>query len=229
MLDIVRASFNLDIPAPPEDDLIAYAKRIFDKMDVATEEILPFEDYSLYLSVEEGSIKGLGKVMVYASALYTGIAMYGSFVQGVEIIKRQGKAVAQAVIDAASSDEMVKHAPKGNTRVSAGVVSHLEQLFVKVRNREIAPEEATRRALLVLNPTGAELSPEASLGIASAVESLRLNLEQLHLDLGADEDSVPPSDPTPRRQRPMPAEQHLVVVIERKERHGQPRFKKKYK
>jgi len=69
MIDIVRAYFNLDTPAPPEDDLIAYARRVFDKMDAAAEKLLSFEDYSLYLAVEEGSVKGFGKVAVYARAM----------------------------------------------------------------------------------------------------------------------------------------------------------------
>src|SRR6185369_4912042 len=100
-----------------------------------------------YLAVEEGSVKGLGKVAVVVSALYMGIAQYGSFIQGVEIIKRQGCAVARAVVSAASDDGIVQHAPKPRTRVDAGAASRLERLFVKVRDREIGPEEATRRAL----------------------------------------------------------------------------------
>ena len=229
MIDIVRASFIFDTPAPPEDDLIAYARRIFDKMDAAAEELLSFDDYSLYLSVEEGSVKGLGKVAVCAYALYQGIAQYGGFIQGVETIKRQGSAVARAVVSAASDDEMVQHAPKGRTRIDAGAASQLEGLFVKVRDREIGPKEATRRALEVLDPTGAELPPDAQNNIATALESLRLKPEQLPLDLGIEEKFVPPSGPEPRRKKPMPAEQHLFVVIEREEKRSQPRFRTEYR
>ena len=229
MLDIVRASFIFGTPAPPEEDLIAYARRIFDKMDAAAEEFLPFDDYSLYLSVEEGSIKGFGKVGVWVGGLYLAIGNYGGFIQGVETIKRQGSAVARAVVSAASSDVMVQHVPKGRTRVDAGVASQLEGLFVKVRAREIGPKEATRRALEVLDPTGAELPPEAPREIAAALESLRLNPEQLPLDLGIEGESFPPSGPAPRRKRPMPAEQHLFVVIEREEKRSQPRFRTEYR
>lgn len=38
-------------------------------MDAVTEELLPLDDYSLYLSVEEGSIKGFGKVGVRVGGL----------------------------------------------------------------------------------------------------------------------------------------------------------------
>jgi hypothetical protein len=229
MIDIVRASFNFDTPAPPEDDLIAYARRIFDKMDAAAEELLSFDDYSLYLSVEEGSVKGLGKVAVCAYALYQGIAQYGGFIQGVETIKLQGSAVARAVVSAASDDNMVQNASKGRTRVDAGAASQLEGLFVKVRDREISPKEATRRALEVIDPTGAELPPDAQREIATALESLRLKPEQLPLDLGIEEKSVSPSGPVPRRKRSIPAEQHLFVVIEREEKHSQPRFRTEYR
>lgn len=228
MIDIVRASFIFDTPAPPEEDLIAYARRIFDKMDAAAEEFLLLDDYSLYLSVEEGSIKGFGKVGVWVGGLYLAIGAYGGFIQGVETIKHQASAVARAVVSAASSDEMV-HVPKGRTRVDAGAASQLEGLFVKVRDRQIGPKEATRRALEVLDPTGAELPPEAPREIAAALESLRLNPEQLPLDLGIEEKSVPPSGPAPRRKKPMPAEQHLFVVIEREKKRSQPRFRTEYR
>jgi len=228
MIDIVRASFNFDTPAPPEDDLIAYARRIFDKMDTAVEELLSFEDYSLYLAVEEGSVKGFGKVAVYASAFVTCVAQYGSFIQGVEIIKRQGNDVAQAIIRAASGDEMLQHIPI-KTRVDTRAVSRLERLFVKVRDREISPEDATLRALAVLDPTKTELPPEAQCEIAIAFGSLRLNPEQLPLDLEIGEKTVPPSIPTPRRNKPITAAQHLLVVIERKEKLSQPRFRKEYR
>jgi len=229
MIDIAHAYFYFDTPAPREDDLIAYARRIFYEMDAAVEKYLPFDDYSLYLAVEEGSLKGSSKVAVLAGTLYFGIGQYGGFIQGVETIARQGRAVARAVVGAASGDEMVQHLSKGNTRVDAGAVSHLERLFVKVRDREISPEEATRRALEVLDPTSAELPPEAQREIAAALESIRLNPEQLHLNLGIEEESVPPSGPTPRRKRPVPAAQHLLVVIEREEKRSQPRFRKEYR
>ncbi|MBE0585760.1 MAG: hypothetical protein IH612_18610 [Desulfofustis sp.] len=229
MIDIVRTSFHFDTPAPPEEDLIAYARRVFDKMDAAAEELLLFDDYSLYLAVEEGSIKGSSKVAVLAATLYFGIGQYGSFIHGVETIARQGRAVARAVVSAASGDEMLQHVPKGNTRVDAGAASRLERLFVKVRDREIGPEEATLLALEILDPVGAELPHGAQQEIAAAFESIRLNPEQLSLDLGIEGESVPPSVPKPRPKRPMPAVPHLLVVIEREERHSQPRFRKEYR
>ncbi|BCO11606.1 hypothetical protein GEOBRER4_n3730 [Citrifermentans bremense] len=228
MIDIVRASFNFDTPAPTEDQLIAYARRIFDEMDAAVEEFLPFNDYSLYLAVQEGSVKGLGKVAVAASALYVGIAQYGSFIQGVEIIKRQGCAVAEAIVSEAAKNEIGNPLPKKHTRVDAGAVSRLERLFVKVRDREIAPEEATLKALQVLDPTGAELPPEAQQEIAVALESLETYPEQLSLDLGIEEEFAPSAVPIPRPKRPIPIEQHLLVVIERKKRRSEPRLRKKY-
>lgn len=228
MIDIVRASFNFDVPAPPEDYLIAYAKRIFEEMDSAVEEYLSFDDYSLYLSVEEGSIKGLGKVALCAYALYQGIAVYGSFIQGVEIIKRQGCAVAKAIIDAASKDQAVEQAFKKHTRKDAGAASRLKQLFEKVRDREIGPEMATVQALEILDPTGTELPPEAQREIAVSIESLEKHPEQLTLELGISEEFDRPSVPSPRQKRPMPIQQHLLVVIERKRRFDEPELRKKY-
>lgn len=229
MIDIARSYFYIDIPAPPEDDLVEYARRIFNEMDAAAEELLPFDDYSLYLAVEEGSLKGSSKVAVLATTLYFGIAQYGAFIQGLETIANQGRAVARAVATAASGDEMVQHVEKRHNRVDAGAVSRLERLFGKVRDREIGPEEATRQALEILDPTGEELPRDAQQEIASAFTSTKLNPEQLHLDLGIEEQSAPSSAPAPRRRRQMPATQHLLVVIEREEKSGKPKFRKEYR
>lgn len=229
MIDIVRASFNFDAPAPPEDYLVVYAKKIFKEMDSAVEEYLPFDDYSLYLSVEEGSIKGLGKVALCAYALYEGIAQYGSFIQGVEIIKRQGCAVAQAIVDAASNDQAVEQVFKKRTRADAGAASRLKRLFEKVRDREIGPEVATLKALEILDPTGTELPPEAQREIAISMESLEKHPEQLTLELGISEEFDRPSVPASRPKRPMPIQQqHVLVVIERKRRLDEPELRKKY-
>jgi len=230
LIDIVRASFNFDVPAPPEDYLIAYARRIFKEMDSAVEEYLPFDDYSLYLAVEEGSIKGFGKVALYtAAALYTGIAQYGSFIQGVEIIKRQGHTVAQAIVNAASKDQAVAQVFKKHTQTDAGAVSRLKRLFVKVRNREIGPEDATLKALEILDPTGTELPPEAHLNIAISMESLKKYPEQLSLELGIPKESSRPSTPSPRSRRTIPIQHHLLVVIERKKKLDEPQLHKKYR
>lgn len=228
MIDIVRASFNFDTPAPPEDYLVAYARRIFEEMDSAVEEFLPFDDYSLYLAVEEGSIKGFGKVALYASALYAGIAQYGSFIQGVEIIKRQGCAVAQAIVSAASEDQAVEQVLKKHTRADAGAASRLKRLFEKVRDREIRPEEATLKAFEILDPTGTELPPEAHREIANSMESIEKHPEQLPLELGIPEEFDRPSAPSPRPKRPMPIQQHLLVIIERKKKRDEAQLRKKY-
>ncbi len=229
MIDIARAYFHFDTVAPTEDELIAYARRIFDKMDAAAENILPFDDYSLYLSVEEGSLKGSSKIAVVAYALYLGIGQYGSFVRGLETIAQQGRDVARAVITAASGDKMMQHMPKGTTRVDAGAASSLERLFARVRDREISPEEATRQVLEILDPTGTELPSDAQNEIATALKSIRLNPKQIQLDLETEEAPVPPSGPTQRRGRPMPDAQHLIVVIERKRKNSQPQFLKEYR
>jgi len=228
MIDIVRASFNFDAPAPPEDQLISYAKRIFQEMDSAVEQYLHFDDYSLYLSVEEGSIKGVGKVALFAYALYEGIAQYGSFIQGVEIIKRQGCAVAQAIVDAASNDQVVEQVFKKRTRTDAGAASRLKQLFEKVRDREIGPEVATAKALEIMDPTGTELPSEAKQEIANSIESLEKYPEQLTLELDVPESCDNPSFPPPRQKRPTPIQQHLLVVIERKRRLDELEVRKKY-
>lgn len=114
-------------------------------------------------------------------------------------------------------------------RVDAGAASRLQRLFIKVRDREISPEEATRRAVGMLDPGGAGLPPEAHREIAAVLESLRRNPEQLSLELGIEERSVPPSVPAPQRKRPMPAAEHLLVVIEREEKRSQPRFRTEYR
>lgn len=229
MINVVRASFNIDTTAPPEDDLIAYARRIFNKMDAAAEELLSFDDYSLYLSVEEGSVKGLAKVAIIASTFINFIANYGSVIQGLETMERHGRALGRAIVAAASDDKMIQNAPRVNSRVEASAATRLKQLFVKVRDREIAPEDAAHRIMQALASTGDKLAPEDLRKLEAALESVQLNPEQLSLDLGAEEESIPPSAPAPPRNRHIPTLPHLLVVIEREEKSSQPRLRKEYR
>jgi hypothetical protein len=88
MIELSRAYFRFEVPAPDEANLLAFARAVFQDFDRAADQLFPLPDYAVYVAVEEGSIKGGGKILAAAGAAYLAIAQFGSFVQGVREIDR---------------------------------------------------------------------------------------------------------------------------------------------
>jgi len=122
MPDVSRAFFRLDMPTPPEADLVAFARSVFADLDRTAEKLLPFPDYDLYVAVEEGSVKGGAKVWVTAGALYVAIGQFGSFIQGVREISALGRSVATRVINQVADDPRAGGARVRWSRRDSGAV-----------------------------------------------------------------------------------------------------------
>jgi len=75
------------VPSLPPQDFESYSTNLFDEWEKSVERTLILPDYSISLEVEEGSIKGGGKIAVALSAPYFGIGNYGSFISGLETIR----------------------------------------------------------------------------------------------------------------------------------------------
>src|SRR5687768_5248849 len=65
------------MPSPPEDILEAYARSLFDSWARDIERTLVFDDYSLFMVVEEGSVSGRSVILVAAGLFINGLAKYG--------------------------------------------------------------------------------------------------------------------------------------------------------
>ena len=89
MIDLGSTNFHIGVPSMPRQELRRYSTRLFDEWDEYVENTLKLPDYSLALEVEEGSVKGGGKIAVVLGALYLGIGNYGSFISGLQTIREQ--------------------------------------------------------------------------------------------------------------------------------------------
>ena len=89
MLDLGTTEFVLAIPSLPEAELKRLSTSLFDAWDGYVDTTLSLSDYSLFLQVEEGSVRGAAKMGALVGALYMTIGNYGDFVSGVKTIGEQ--------------------------------------------------------------------------------------------------------------------------------------------
>lgn len=228
MIDISRAYFRFDMPAPPEPELLEYAQSIFDDLDRLAARLMPLPDYTVYVAVEEGSVKGGGKILAAAGVLYFGIGQFGSFVQGVRELRQIGEAVGEFFIEESAGKPLVRHEPLQWRRKDAGKVQKIDQLFKRVAAGEINPETGTRLTIALLDADDS-LPPEAYAKIQEAFTSIQKDPEQLLLDLPgtqAPTDHNPPPAPRPVPHVPT---RRLRIEIERESKYRDPKIKRTYR
>jgi hypothetical protein len=69
------------------DELKECSDELFDLWEAQVEsELGVLSDYSLYLTVEEGSLKGRSKIYAALGAVYVAVSGYGSLAQGVQLL-----------------------------------------------------------------------------------------------------------------------------------------------
>lgn len=71
MLDLGTTEFVLAIPSLPETELKRQSTSLFDDWEGYVDTALSLPDYSLFLQVEEGSVKGATRIGAAIGALYT--------------------------------------------------------------------------------------------------------------------------------------------------------------
>ena len=157
MLDLGTTDFYIAVPSMPRPEFERYSTHLFDQWDAYVERTLALSDYSLALEVEEGSIKGVGRIAALVGAVYLGVGNYGSFISGLQIIRGQVNAVGDFLAEQAVTpfDSTVK--PKVSKR--GGDLSRLQRLFLKVQRAELTVEQAMTEAENILGDD-AENSPE---------------------------------------------------------------------
>jgi hypothetical protein len=149
MLDLGSTEFVLSIESLPEQELKRLSTSLFDDWEDFVDTGLSLPDYSLFLQVEEGSVRGVAKIGAVAVALYVGIGNYGDFISGVKTIGEQLTATSDFLAEQA---KQTFHCPdtKASTRKRGGAVAGLQRLFVRVQRGEISPEQAMTYAERIL-------------------------------------------------------------------------------
>ena len=131
MIDLGSTDFYIRVPSMPRNEFEAYSSGLFDIWDTHVGRELSLEDYSLSLEVEEGSIKVKGKILAGLAALYFGIGAYGSFIQGIQIIRGQVVSVGEYLAEKAHNT-LGPNQPAPTVKKRSGALGQLQRLFVKV-------------------------------------------------------------------------------------------------
>lgn len=145
MIDLSIIEFYIDVTTLSKGDFQRYTTKLFDRWDGYIESYLRINDYSVELYVEEGSIKGLGKVGATLGVIYAGVCGYGSFIQGLEIIGSQAKSVSDYLAASASIGVRAEGCTT-RTKRHSGALSKLHRLFLRVQRRDISVDLAVMEA-----------------------------------------------------------------------------------
>lgn len=221
MIDIGATDFSFAVPHLSERELQRYSLQLFDLWESSVESTLLLPDYALLLEVEEGSIKGQGRIAVALAALYFGIGNYGSFISGLQIIRAQVATVSDYLAEQAG-DQLGRGAGPAKVRKRSGTLGSLQRLFVKVQSGEITPEQATEEAKLLIGDDASD-SPQFMVSLEQALHQAPKFHEQVPLHLEGAEEA--PRDTSPEKERhrrpsipywPLPAQLRVEVWRESK-------------
>lgn len=178
------------------------------------------------MRIEEGSVKGLGKVAATLGALYIGLGQYGSFINSLQVIRSQIVTVTTALTDSASLGlPGATRAPK--IRRSGAALAKLQTLFNKVQRGELSANDAMQEARALLGDDGAG-SPDFMTALQSALEDAPRFPQQMPLPYELEDDEIveldrPQRPPAPPQPRPAPSADLFRVDVwrdsKKSERH----------
>ncbi len=205
MINIGSTDFLISVPSLSQDDFERYSTNLFDTWEMCVAQNLLLPDYAISLEVEEGSIKGAGKIGATLAALYFGIGQYGSFISGLQTIGSQVSYASDALLESARS-------PFGGSNVNAegkksrGSLSQLHKLFDKVQAGAMSPDEAMRKVEKIFGEEAITL-PGFMHYLKSEFEKAPRHPKQLSLideSLEACNPLHPPKKRSPCSPRPKP-------------------------
>ena len=149
MVDLGSTEFHLAMPSLPEEKLRHLSTRLFDSWESYADDALSLSDYSLFLQVEEGSVRGLATVSAVLATIYFGIGNYGDFVSGLKTINEQLNATSSYLREHAPSVFSCPDSKVTSTR-QTGTLAGLQRLFVRVQSGTLTPDEAMHHAQKLL-------------------------------------------------------------------------------
>lgn len=207
MIDIGGGSFHIKVENLAPDELEAFSTSLFDRWEKDVENGLLLTDYALSLRIEEGSVKGVGKIAAGLGALYIAIGQYGSFVNGLQTIHSQVASVSSGLADSATN-ELPQATARPKIRTAGGTLAKLQTLFKKVQNRKITIDEAMEDAARLLGDESAR-SPEFMDALQSALEEVPRFPEQMSLPYELPDEEIiaavrPPQVSKAPKPRPAP-------------------------
>lgn len=228
MIDLANIDFSLDVPPVGEQALADAATQLFEVWDRRLDDQLDLDDYSLYLELTEGSLKGKGKIAATLVTIYLGIGHFGSFASGVREIAKMGRNGGALLVAEVQNRFGSQSSSQMRSRRNAGRLGQLESLFVKVQRRELEPSEAAAQAERLF-PLDEEMPPGFIDSLRAAVFStprdpvqLEMPFDDLPIDTVAEQapNRPTPDGPRPRPTSPLPPPSLFRVEIRRESKRG---------
>lgn len=204
MLNLGTTEFVLAVPSVPEQSLRRLSSSLFDSWESFVDSSVSVPDYSLFLQVEEGSVKGLATIGAVLGAVYLGIGNYGDFVSGVRTINEQIGATSDYLTERAS--HLFSCPPShASSKKRGGSLTAIQRLFVRVQRGELSADEAMIRAEKLL---GDEASAEPSFmrKLAEAFQDCPLYHQQQRFPFSEEGEEpgtlvdLPPQSPRPLKR-----------------------------
>ncbi|WP_018416497.1 hypothetical protein [Teredinibacter turnerae] len=221
MIGIGSTNIYIDMPSLSREELEEYSTSLFEEWELYVQKNLNLSDYSLSLSVEDGSIKALGKIGVGLYALYLGIGQYGSFISGLKTIKNQ----VNSATDYLNQQSV---APFSDQRITPTVrkrgeaLSKIERLIYKVENGEISADEAIEQSKAIFGDSDDVPEFYNDLEVALHEVPPHPSENQLEMELKSDEDMLSAPQKTEKRPKPskppLPPVDHYRVEVWRESR-----------
>jgi len=231
MIDIVSTSFYIKSPVFDKDAFERRSSELFDEWESQVEIYLNLPDYALSLVLEEGSLKGRGKIAAAVTALYIGIGEYGDFVSGLRTMQEQASYLSTALFQEAK-DRFSCSSERGNSKQTGGDLIYLRKLFERVQAGAVTPDQAVAE---VQARWGEEAngSPEFMRALASNLKAAPHHPEQLTLSDESWPDCLFPEalegEPKPQPRAPrapeVPIPQHYRIEISRPSRNENKKIK----
>lgn len=196
MIKLGTAAFNLQVASLSTEGLEEYSGKLFDIWEAQVKsELAILSDYSIRLEVEEGSLKGRGRIFAGVTLVYAGICGYGSFAQGLQTLNSHVRS-AVSCLNEKSIESFSADVPKHTFKTGTGRLGKLEGLFEKVREGEITPEIAAARAERMFRDE-AEECPEFIASFLNALHNQQEVPQQLDLlsDFPQDEPAIIAREP----------------------------------
>jgi len=226
MLNIGQTSFDISVPSLPADEFEFYSTNLFDVWEKEIKKAMSFGDYAISLEVEEGSIKGKGKIAVAAGVLYFGIGNYGDFIGGLEAIYSQVTYIGEQLFQSAKSP-VGGNSVRATKRTNAGAVSTMRRLFEGVRSGSLSVDQAMEEFEKMLGdelPENADFVKEMR-GQLEAAPSYPEQLSLVQDDWEEGELLEPPRSPRSPRPKPTPPQEQLRIEIWRESKNDRKHVK----
>lgn len=138
MIELGVTDFYLDVASLPREEFERHGTDLFDSWDRFLAMELRLPDFGVRLELEEGSIRGRGRIVAAAAMVWAGVISYGGFVEGVQAINATIRTSGRVLVDSAAEAFPIPELLK-RFRRAPGFPGRLERPFAGVKSGELTP------------------------------------------------------------------------------------------